>query len=189
VKAFLVRAALAAVAAFATSTVAAQSAPSDRPVTFGFAPGYEIITGLFQNTRIDNRGAALDLQLQVPLAPRRLALRGDVMFLGMDPQACPLSASRSSCGLYPLGAVISWSADVVARLNDPSKRWSPYALVGAGLYTHWASNSDPPPARAGLQGGVGFEVRPRRRSVLFAEWRYMAMGTGGVAPMTIGMRF
>lgn len=193
----LVGGALAVAICIVPATSAAQqaspeSAPSARPVTFGFALGAETSTGAFAHDPT-NVGPAFDLVVQVPLSPRRLTVRGDVMAHGFANTGCVIlvsSPSAAGCGASLLDrGVLSWSADVVARLNDPARRWSPYALAGAALYTRSGADTRGPPTGAGLQAGAGFEVRTGRRTVLFAEYRYMAMGTGGAAPVTFGMRF
>jgi hypothetical protein len=104
----------------------------------------------------------------------------------------PWSQMWGGCNPNPLGSVFSWSADLIARLNDPSVRWSPYAILGAALYAYPADRSHvmrSPPALAGLQTGVGFEVRIGKRTTLFGEYRHMTVGVGSVAPVTYGMRF
>jgi hypothetical protein len=165
---------------------------SARPITFGFALGADASTGTFGHDP-KRRGPALDLVLQMPLSPRQLSFRGDVMVNGFASTGCVLNVSSpavAGCGASVLErGMLSWSANVVARLNDPARRWSPYALAGAALYTRGGADTAPPPTFGGLQAGVGFEVRTGRRSVLFAEYRYMAMGTGGLAPATLGLRF
>jgi hypothetical protein len=169
-----------------------EAAQAPRPITFGFALGGEASIGAFAHDPT-NRAPAFDLVIQVPLSPRRLTVRADVMSHGFQSSGSVVlvsspAAPGSGASLLDRG-VLSWSADVVARLNDPARRWSPYALAGAALYTRSGRDAALPPTGAGLQAGAGFEVRTGRRTVLFAEYRYMAMGTGGVAPITLGMRF
>ena len=162
-----------------------ESAPSAGPVTFGFALGYADGTGQFAESY---KSGAIDLQVQVPLAPRRLSLRGDLLWSGSPPGCFSSGPPDRFIGCPAPADMITASADIVARLNDPSTRWSPYALAGAGLYMS-RGKGDRPPTPAGLEGGVGFEVRTGKRTTLFAECRYFGFGAGGVAPMTIGMRF
>jgi hypothetical protein len=87
--------------------------------------------------------------------------------------------------------LVTGSIDLVARLNDPATRWSPYAVFGAAV--NLTGNSDEAlvryrPNHGGFQGGVGLEVRPWITTV-FVEIRCMGVPPGGVVPMTIGMRF
>lgn len=41
----------------------------------------------------------------------------------------------------------------------------------------------------GLQAGIGVEMRFQQYTNVFTEWRYMSIGAGGLAPITVGMRF
>jgi hypothetical protein len=96
------------------------------------------------------------------------------------------------CGSSPnMSYIISGSVAMIARLNGPATRWSPYILGGVGAYSYDFEDGNIKalrPNHFGLQGGVGFEVRPRTATI-FIEARYMAIPPGGVVPVTIGMRF
>jgi hypothetical protein len=75
----------------------------------------------------------------------------------------------------------SGTASVVARLNNASQRWSPYAIAGIASFINEYSTF-------GLAGGAGLEVRAATHTY-FLEARYMRMSGGGLVPITLGMRF
>ena len=80
--------------------------------------------------------------------------------------------------------VVSGSVAMVARLNGPATRWSPYILGGVAVYSYDFEDGNVRalrPNHFGLQGGVGFEVRPRTTTI-FIEARYMSIPPGGVVP-------
>lgn len=169
------------------NVVLGQDAPSDRPIQVGMMLGIEHFTRDMPGN--NEPGLVLDVHVQLPLAQRRLAVRGDVMYHGYFVGSCvnTLGFGGGSCRSTPFGGLMSWSVDLVARLNDPRTRWSPYVLAGAGLYTNAEGGS--PPTAVGVQGGFGFEVRPGKRGVVFIEWRHLNVGSIGLTPAAIGMRF
>ncbi len=168
--------------------VRAQNAPTAGPVRWGVMAGGENVTGSFKDAF--KPGIVFGGEVQFPLHMNRLALRADVMYhwIGEYAYVC------IEQGCIDQGAhshLVTGSLDLIARLNDPSTRWSPYAILGAAV--NITGNSDEAivsykPKGNGLQGGVGFEVRPWKTTV-FVEVRYMAVSPGGVVPVTIGMRF
>lgn len=170
--------------------VRAQDAPV-QPVTFGVMAGGENVTGaILHATRgLIRPGIALGALAQFPLAPRRLALRADVLFHWVRDDVC---YGFRDCGVTSeFSYVWSGSLSMVARLNDPATRWSPYVLAGAAAYSYDFADGNIKalrPNHLGLQGGIGFEARPWKTTV-FAEVRYMGIPPGGVLPFTIGMRF
>ena len=134
------------------------------------------------------------IEAQVPLDVRRLSIRADVMYSWIDGyhSGCGGGSDPGFCGYVDTWSrLISTSLSLVARLNDPVTRWSPY--VFGGIVGHITGSPDEP-LRAirtnhlGMQGGVGFEYRPGKRTY-FAELRYLGMPPGGVVPIVIGMRF
>ncbi len=127
---------------FSARAANAQAAP---PVTYGFMFGGENATGNFHSPGGTAIGGVAGVELHVPLAASRFALRGDALYHAHIP------------------------------------------LAGGAFYSDMHPSTGL--ARTGLQGGIGFEFRPETRSVLFAEWRYMGMGAGGLRPVAIGMRF
>ena len=102
---------------------------------------------------------------------------------GIDPGFCGYVDTWSR--------VVSTTFSLVARMNDPATRWSPYVIAGVAAYL--TGNTDEPlvalrPNHLGFQGGVGFEVRPSKHTY-FVELRYLGIPPGGVLPLTIGMQF
>ena len=157
---------------------------ADRPVRFGVMLGLERFTQARPSS--DNGvGVAVDAMLQAPLPPRRLAVRGDLMYHTYIEGACTLSLP-SQCVNIPFHELLSLGASVVGRMNDPRIRWSPYVLAGIELY---ATQGREAPTPAGLQAGVGFEVRLWRSATIVAEWRAMTVGATTLMPVTFGMRF
>ena len=76
-------------------------------------------------------------------------------------------------------------------MNDPAKRWSPYLLGGAAGYSFNFADGNIKalrPAHFGMQGGLGFEVRPTKETY-FVEIRSMGIPPGGLMPLVVGMRF
>ncbi len=171
---------VAAIATLALSaTGGAQQTLPGQHVAFLGSVGGEIVSGGLTGP-LNKAAWTLDAGLQVPLHERRLALRSDVMYHWI-----------SEYYRYRSAHVISWSADLVARLNDPTVRWSPYLVGGAALY--WNPNkADAVTAlrmhSAGFQGGIGFEFRAVT-TTMFVEYRYMQIAPGGISPVTIGVRF
>jgi hypothetical protein len=155
-------------------------------VTWGIFAGEESATGAFSNL---DPGFAIGVLAQSPLSARaanRLVLRTDVMFSSIGNNPCGAHCDA----IFPYSFLASASFSLIARLNDPAVRWSPYAIAGGTAYI---AESLPhigtvKPSVVGFEGGIGFEIRLSRET-LFAEARYMSISPGGVVPLTVGMRF
>jgi hypothetical protein len=179
----------------------AQDAATALPATWGIMAGGEGVSGAYRGTLA--QGAAAGVIAQFPLPSRHLALRADLVYhwvgtsggdglnlaIGGNSGRCTGGIACAIAGSY--SRIVATSFSLVARLNDPATRWSPYLLGGVAGYL--TGNSDEPliqfrPNHLGFQGGVGFEVRPSRHTY-FVEMRYMGIPPGGVLPMTIGVRF
>lgn len=182
----------------------AQDADAARQAAWGIMAGGEGVTGAYRGTLVD--GVAGGVMAQFPLPSRHLSLRADLEYhwvgtsggdrvdvvhpggVGSDGRCaggilCAIGGSYSR--------IVATSFSLVARMNDPATRWSPYLIGGVAGYL--TGNSDEPlfqfrPNHLGFQGGVGFEVRPNKHTY-FAEMRYLGVPPGGVVPITIGMRF
>jgi len=175
----------------------AQDVVTPLPVTWGIVAGGDGVTGAYRGKL--EEGVVGGLVAQLPLAYRHFTLRADLMYHwigtsnldrvtvangeGCNGILCTISGSWSR--------IVSGSLGVMARLNDPNTRWSPYLLGGVAGYL--TGNSDEPlaqyrPNHLGFQGGVGFEFRPSKHTY-FVEMRYMGVPPGGVAPVMVGMRF
>jgi hypothetical protein len=164
----------------------ASSMARAQAITWGIFAGEESGTGAL---RVLDPGIAIGVLAQSPLSARtagRLWLRTDVMFSPIGNNPC-----GSHCdAVFPYSYLASASFSLFARMNEPSVRWSPYAIVGA---TGYVAESLPhlgaiKPAVFGVAGGIGFEVRMQQHT-LFAEARYMTISPGGVLPVTAGIRF
>ena len=175
------------------STVAAQDATQDLRASWGIMAGGVSVTGGFNG--LLTAGPVGGIEGQVPLDVRRLSLRADIMYSWIDSyhSGCGGSGGDSGfCGYVDTWSrLISTSFSLVARLNDPVVRWSPY-LFG-GIVGHITGSPDEPlrnirTNRLGMQGGVGFEYRPAKHT-WFAEVRYLGMPPGGVVPFVVGVRF
>jgi hypothetical protein len=178
----------------------AQDAATALPTTWGIMAGGEAVSGAYRGTLA--QGLAGGVMAQFPLPSRHLALRADLVYhwvgtMGGDAGSLLLGGSGRCTGgitcavMGSYSRIVATSFSLVARLNDPATRWSPYVIGGIAGYL--TGNSDEPlmqfrPNHLGFQGGVGFEVRPSRHTY-FVEMRYMGVPPGGVLPMTIGMRF
>ncbi len=188
----LVGVALASAILFAAQTSNAQEVSTDRPVQVGFLLGGEKTTGTFASGGAFGFAWIAGVQAQVPLPVRRLAFRSDIAYHGYVTEHCVFAVQpgggSSDCGNNPLRSVLSLSADLVVRLNDPKTSWSPY-LLGGGAFYSGSSKVGGLPSSAGVQEGFGFEIRPARRWIVFAEWRHMGMGSGGMSAVTLGARF
>jgi hypothetical protein len=169
----------------------AQDAPAGRSVEFGVMAGGVGVTGQFRGKM--SSGLAVGATLQLPLSPRWLALRADLMYLAISNQQPACSNLLDNCvGDVGLTEIASGGLGVVARLNAPESHWVPYVVAGLATY-HMGHFISPGVATIhtnpfGWQGGLGIEVRSSRH-VFFAEMRYMTIAPGGVAPVVIGMRF
>jgi hypothetical protein len=163
-----------------SSAAHAQDAPSEVRVSWGVMAGGEGLAKSFHGSQLQNPEVA-GLLVQFPLSPHRLAIRVDLM-LHYAQEDCGRDVI---CGPLYMG---SGSVALVARLNDPATRWSPYALAGAGYYLEPLTAGDRPPGNVGLQAGFGFEVRPSVHT-FFVELRYLNMSPGALVPVTIGMRY
>lgn len=189
-------------AASAISMASAQDAPDAMRATWGILAAGDGITGAYRGTLV--AGLAGGVLAQFPLPARRLSLRADMVYhwVGtnggdqLDILGGTGGNGRCTGGFIcaiegSWSRVVATSVSVVARLNDPSTRWSPYVLGGVAAYL--TGNSDEPlhqfrPNHLGFQGGVGFEVRPGRHTY-FVEIRYVGVPPGGVVPITVGLRF
>ena len=178
----------------------AQDSSSAQWVSWGIMAGGEGVTGAYRGTLA--QGLAGGVIAQFPLPSRHLALRADLVYhwvgtmggdvvtpMGGSSGGCTGGISCSISGSY--SRIVATSLSLVARLNDPATRWSPYLIGGVAGYL--TGNSDEPlmqfrPNHLGFQGGLGFEVRPSRHTY-FIEMRYMGIPPGGVVPVTIGVRF
>jgi opacity protein-like surface antigen len=189
-------------AACAFSAARAQDAPDTVRATWGIIAAGDGITGAYRGTLVS--GLAGGVLAQFPLPSRHLSLRADLVYHWVGTNGGDMvdilggaSGSGRCTGGFVCSVEGSWSRivatsiSVVARLNEPSTRWSPYVIGGVAGYL--TGNSDEPlyqfhPNHLGFQGGVGFEVRPNRHSY-FLEVRYVGVPPGGLVPITIGMRF
>lgn len=182
----------------------AQEVADQAHASWGAMTGGVGVTGTFRGFLEEGvTGGALAL---VPLPSRHLSLRADLLYnwIGTgrgDMVDVVTPGGRANNGRCDVGItcliesgwsrIVSASVSVVARVNGPSTRWSPYAFGGVAGYL--TGNSDEPLAQIranhlGFQGGVGFEVRPMINTY-FVEMRYLGIPPGGVLPITIGMRF
>ena len=158
---------------------------------FGLTAGGVGVTGQFRGTM--SSGVAIGAVLQLPLPPRWLALRADLMYLSITNKLPTCSNLLDNCLSDPgASEIASGGLAVVARLNARESSWSPYIVAGVATYHvgHFLSaavaavRTNP----FGWQGGIGIEVRSSKR-VFFAESKYMTIAPGGVVPVVIGMRF
>ena len=169
----------------------AQDAAAAQPITWGIMAGGDNVTGgiLHATPGLIRPGIALGALVQLPLPSRRLAVRADVMFHWVMDDVC---YGRRDCGVSSTFSYLwSGSVSMVARMNDPATRWSPYLLGGAAVYSYDFADGNIKalrPGHVGLQGGIGFEARPRKGTI-FVEVRYMDIPPGGVLPFVIGVRF
>jgi len=178
--------------------VRAQDAASALPMTWGIVAGGDGVTGAYRGQLAE--GVVGGFVEQFPLASRHFSLRADLMYhwIGTGSGDRVTGTGGAGCGGYFIctisgswSRIVSGSLSIVARLNDPNTRWSPYLLGGVAGYL--TGNSDEPlaqfrPNHLGFQGGVGFEVRPSKHTY-FVEMRYMGVPPGGVVPVLVGMRF
>jgi hypothetical protein len=151
--------------------VVSQSTPPEQSASWGIMAGGDF--SHLQNS-MPSSGGVIGVLAQFPTASSHFAIRIDAMFHYLA-EKCGFDVI---CGPQTPGSV---SAGVVARLNDSSKPWSPYAIAGyAGfLNENWTF---------GFAGGGGFEVRAAEHTY-FVEARYMKVNGGGLVPITIGIRF
>jgi hypothetical protein len=155
-----------------------------QPTTWGIMAGRVSGTGTFPFSP----GIAVGALAQFPLSSPHLSIRADAManFLGNTDKVCDERGCASQGLQYAY--VVSGSASLVARMNEPATRWSPYVFAGPAVYLLDNAFEFLRPNHFGLQGGVGFEYRPSAHT-FFTELRYMSVPPGGVLPLTIGMRF
>jgi hypothetical protein len=175
----------------ACTRVGAQDAAAALPATWGVVAGGVGVTGAYRGYM--SSGAAAGLVAQFPLSVRRLSLRGDIMFTWINAYGSDCKFGGAGCAIQSVNgsSVGSASFGLVARLNDPAIRWSPYLIAGAAAYATGATDGEFRffrPNHLGLQGGVGFEIRPANHTY-FVEARYMGMPPGGYAPVLLGIRF
>jgi hypothetical protein len=173
----------------ASSVVSAQDAGADRLPSWGIMAGGVSVTGAYSGAL--SSGITGGVQALFPLESRHLSLRGDILYSWIDTyNAC--GSSGDFCGYVDTWSrLLSGSFSLVARLNDPVRRWSPYVFGGVAAYL--TGNSDEPltylrPNHFGVQGGAGFEVRPDKHTY-FVEVRYLGVPPGGFIPVVLGMRF
>jgi opacity protein-like surface antigen len=170
------------------NTARAQDVSAARPLEFGLMAGGVGVTGQFRGKM--SSGIVGGAVLQIPLSPRWLALRADLMYMAIVDPNEPCPDFRGNCS--SASEIASGGLGVVARLSATERHWSPYVVAGVATY-HIGHFISPAVATIhtnpfGWQGGLGVEVRSSRH-VFSAEMRYMAMAPGGVAPIVIGMRF
>ena len=176
---------------------AQEPATAGQPPTWGIIAGGDGVTGGYRGFL--SQGIVGGLVAQFPLEARHISLRTDVLYhwIGTSGMDRVTSGQSQGCAgiLCAIGGswsrIISASFSVVARLNGPDTRWSPYVMGGVAGYLTGAPDEplqQERPNHLGFQGGVGFEVRPAHRTY-FVEMRYLGMPPGGVVPVTIGMRF
>jgi TonB family protein len=161
------------------------------PISWGWSLGGENVTGAFAQSRNFMPGVEVGAQVQFPLPSRRLAIRVDGMYHSVGvTDHCPPAAR--DCGVEFLSADIgTFGVNLVARLNDPQVRWSPYLVGGAGVNLTGAS--DQPftayrPDHVGFQAGAGFEFR-LSHATTFVESRYFDLSPGGVVAWNFGLRY
>ena len=172
----------------------AQDTANDRPVSLGVMIGAMKLTGSYDGAF--KTGVALGADAFFPLPARRLAVRADVMYhlISGNTVIC-LNPPGGQCSgqSTPSAQFISTSADLLLHLNDPTRRWSPYVLVGAAYYITGTPSDEKlktfDPRQAGYQFGIGTDVHSFTGATLFVELRYMSMPPGGVVPLTVGLRF
>ena len=152
------------------ATVAAQDSASQPSASWGIMAGSDRTAGNSWNN-IPGSGAAAGVLAHFPIEASHFAIRLDAMFHYLTFHC----GSFAVCSPATPGSA---TASMIARLNDSSKRWSPYAIAGfAGfLEQNWTF---------GFAGGAGFEVRAATHTY-FVEARYMSLG---LLPITLGMRF
>jgi len=166
----------------------AQDALTARSVTFGLMTGREDLVGSYRGAF--KPGIVLGASAQWQLPMRRAALRGDFMYhwIGERGYVC---IEQGCIDQHRYSHLASASLDLVVRLKDPETRWSPYLVLGAALYRVGSAGekiASYGPSGGGLQGGVGVEVRPWKRTV-FVELRRMGLAPGAVTPLSLGVRF
>ena len=167
----------------ATCLASATASAQDATPAWGLMAGVERATGAFSNLA---PGVAVGALAQQPFLTRQFALRTDVMFSSIGNNPCGDHCDAT----FSYSFLVSASFSFIARLNDPTTRWSPYAIAGGTAYL---AESLPhlgivKPDHFGFEGGLGFEVRLSQRTV-FAETRYMGISPGAVVPVTVGIRF
>ena len=172
---------VALMAAISFASVAASG--QDAAPSWGAMAGVESATGTLSGLA---PGIAIGVLAQQPFLARQLALRTDVMFSSIGNNACGDHCDAT----FAYSFLVSASFSLIARLNDPATRWSPYAIAGGTAYI---AESLPhlgivKPDHFGFEGGLGFEVRLSQHTV-FAEARYMGISPGAVVPVTVGIRF
>jgi hypothetical protein len=163
----------------------AQDASSELHPSLGIMVGRDDMTGAYSGGF--KAGFTVGAVAQFPTSSRRLSVRTDAMvhLIGVNDEVC----DERGCADQGLSAVLgSATLSVVARLNDPVTRWSPYVMVGPAVYLGDATFESLRANHFGLQGGAGFEMRSDRHTY-FIEARYLGMPPGGVVPVVLGVRF
>lgn len=104
----------------------AQSAEvAERPVSFGFMLGPYLYTGGLRNGPGGSTGFGAAVEILVPLPSPHLAVRADAALLGFNPTGNICDLIRPCAPDRGPQSVGTFSADIVARLNNRSARWSP----------------------------------------------------------------
>jgi hypothetical protein len=103
-----------------------------------------------------------------------------------------LSSPARCSKLGDRSQVVTLGMNMVARLNDPQVRWSPYVAGGVGTNIMTGDQGESiyrfRPNRGGFQGGAGFEFR-LRSATTFVEGRYFGLPPGGLAVWNFGFRY
>lgn len=194
---------LACVFALPRSAIA-QDVVDQRDGSWGILAGGVGVTGGFRG--LLEEGVTGGVMALFPPVSRHFSVRADLLYnwvgsghgdaVNVVGPAGTTNNGRCDVGITCLiksswSRVVSLSISGVAWLNGPSSRWSPYAFGGVAGYL--TGNSDEPlaqvrPNHLGFQGGLGFEVRPRN-ATYFVEMRYLGIPSGGLVPVTLGVRF
>src|ERR1019366_628902 len=100
------------------------------PVSWGVMAGGENLTGAYVGAF--KPGIVMGAEVQFPLPTRRLALRADVLYhwIWEYGYVC-IETGCIDQGRH--SHLVTGSFDLVARLNDPATRWSPYVVLGAAV--------------------------------------------------------
>ena len=169
------------------------SGPPDVPMSWGWSLGGENVTGAFARSGQFLPGFAVGALVQFPLPSRHLALRVDGMYNAIikNDVTCTFGTPNRCFRQGDYKQLVTLGVDMVARLNDPQVRWSPYVVGGVGINIPSGNTKGAfefPPNHGGLQGGVGFEYR-LRRATSFVEARYIGLPPGGLAVWNFGVRY
>ena len=162
------------------------------PISWGWSLGGENVTGAYARSGNYSPGFVVGAQVQFPLPSRRLALRleGAYHSIAENDYACLLTIPDRCVKQGDYSHVVTLGFDLVARLNDPQIRWSPYLLGGMGINVAGSPAESPYDFRQthGVQGGAGFEFR-LHRATTFVEARYVGLQPGGLTVWSFGFRY